>query len=164
MAFTLEHTSTAQDVDYTLRLTTDEDGNTAVELTGVDAEGTRVAEGSLTLPPGGAAPCARLLTQSLTALSGLRSPRSRKPPTSGNANQRWTAESDAALREAWLSHPPTDPAPEVIRQLASEHERSPAAIRARLARISCDPDVVGRLLNETTAGLVGRGAVPAAAG
>ena len=157
MAFTLEHTSTAQDITYTLRVTTDDDGALAVKISGADAAGTPVAEGSLTLPPGGAMPCARLIHQSLSAISGFKTPRSKR--SVGNANQRWTAEADAALREAWLSHPPTDAATAVIRELATAHERSPAAIRARLPRLSCDPDVVGRLLSEVTAPIVGRGAV-----
>ena len=159
MAFTLEYTSTARDITYTLTVNADAEGALAIDLTGEDPEGTTVAEGTLTLPPGGATESARLLHQSLTAIAGFEGRRVRR--SVGNANQRWTPDEDTALREAWLSHPPTDPATEVIRTLAAAHQRSPAAIRARLPRLTCDPDVTGRLLTETTAALIGRDAIPA---
>jgi len=160
MAFTLEYTSTARNITYTLTVNADTEGALAIDLTGEDESGTKVAEGTLTLPPGGATESARLLHQSLTAIAGFETRRPRRS-TVGNANQRWTPDEDTALREAWLSHPPTDSATEVIRSLATTHQRTPAAIRARLPRLTCDPDVSGRLLTETTAPLVGRDAIPA---
>ncbi|WP_156758499.1 hypothetical protein [Actinokineospora pegani] len=157
MTFTMEYTSTARDTTYTLTVTADADGALEIDLRGDDPAGSTVAEGTLALPPGGATEAARLLHQSLTAIAAFEGRRVRR--SVGNANQRWTADADATLREAWLAHDPATPAVEVIRALATAHQRSPAAIRARLPRLGCDPDVTGRLLTESTASLLGRDAV-----
>jgi len=67
-----------------------------------------------------------------------------------NSHQPWTAELDAQLRDTWLAAEP--PASARIGELARALGRSRAGIRARLARIGCDPDVPGRLLQPATAG------------
>ncbi|GAA2988992.1 hypothetical protein [Actinokineospora diospyrosa] len=157
MAFNLEYTSKRQDISYTLTVTADVDGDLAIELTGKDDDSVLLAQGNLQLPPGGAAETAKLLRDALVAVSALDT----KRRSTGNAHQPWSAEQDSTLREAWLAHPPTRPAAEVIRELAEHRRRSAAAIRARLPRVGCDPDVTGRLLTETTAALVGRDAVVA---
>lgn len=158
MAFTLEYTSTQREITYAMTVTAQEgSGALSIELLGADVEGTVVADGSMTLPPGGATEAARLLRQALDAIAGFEHKRVRR--RAGNSHQPWTSEQDAVLREAWLAGSPVDPAAGVIRALAAERERSPAAIRARLARLGCDPDVTGRLLTEQTAELVGRDAV-----
>ncbi|MBM7771292.1 hypothetical protein JOD54_001496 [Actinokineospora baliensis] len=155
MTFNLEYTSTRQDISYTLTVTADADGDLAIDVSGKGDDGTLLAQGNLRLPPGGAAEAAKLLRESLVAIAALDT----KRRTTGNANQPWSAEQDTTLREAWLAHPPTKQAAEAIRELAEQRQRSVAAIRARLPRVGCDPDVTGRLLTETSAALVGRDAV-----
>ncbi|SDC73296.1 hypothetical protein [Actinokineospora iranica] len=157
MAFNLEYTSKHRDVTYAMTVVADDDGELGIELLGANDRGTVVAEGALRLPPGGATETAKLLREALGAIAGFEGKRIRQ--SVGNANQRWTRDQDITLREAWLSHPPTAPATEVIRTLAAERERTPAAIRARLPRLGCDPDVTGRVLTEETAALVGRDAI-----
>ncbi|WP_156893277.1 hypothetical protein [Actinokineospora enzanensis] len=157
MGFNLEYTSKRHDISYALTVTANDDGDLGLDLAGHDHTGTLVAEGALSLPPGGAAETARLLREALDAISHFEGRRARR--FTGNANQRWTAEQDGALREAWLARPASAPAGEVIRALAGERLRSPAAIRARLPRVGCDPDVAGRLLTAATAELVGGDAV-----
>jgi hypothetical protein len=73
-----------------------------------------------------------------------RKPRSGPP----NGRQPWTAEHDAVLRDTWLNAPDSTPAFDVTGALATDLGRSRNSIRARLARIGCDPDVPGRLLRE----------------
>ncbi len=157
MAFTLEYTSKRHDVTYAMTIAAADGGELGIELVGADEHGAVVAEGSLRLPPGGATETAKLLREALAAIAGFEGRRVRR--SAGNANQPWTADLDTALREAWLAQPPTTPATELIRALAAERERTPAAIRARLPRLGCDPDVSGRLLTEETATLIGRDAV-----
>jgi hypothetical protein len=73
----------------------------------------------------------------------------RKPrPGPPNGRQPWTAELDTTLQDTWLNTPDTVPAFDVIGALAKDLGRSRNSIRARLARIGCDPDVAGRLLRE----------------
>ncbi|PPK65905.1 hypothetical protein V5P93_000202 [Actinokineospora auranticolor] len=157
MTFNLEYQSKRQDVLYTLTVTTDDSGELGIGLTGADPDGTVVAEGILRLPPGGATETAKLLRESLDAISGFEGRRTRRK--TGNSHQPWTIEQDTTLREAWLSHPPSTQAPELIRELAEDRARTPAAIRARLPRVGCDPDVPGRLLTKESAALVGRDAI-----
>ncbi|WP_157440485.1 hypothetical protein [Actinokineospora inagensis] len=154
MAFNLEYTSKRQGVSYALTVSAHDDGDLDIEVAARDGRGVVVAEGSLRLPPGGAAETAKLLREALVAITAFEG---RRPV--GNANQPWSAEQDSTLREAWLARSPATPAPDVIRELAAERKRSPAAIRARLPRVGCDPDVAGRLLTEATVTLVGRDAV-----
>jgi hypothetical protein len=61
-----------------------------------------------------------------------------------NSHQPWTPELNAQLRDTWLAAEP--PASARISEIAQAMGRSRNAIRSRLARIGCDPDVPGRLL------------------
>ncbi|GAA3024855.1 hypothetical protein Aglo01_17840 [Actinokineospora globicatena] len=155
MAFNLEYTSKRQDLSYALTVAADDDGEIGIDVIAKDDHGGVAAEGTLRLPPGGAAETAKLLREALVAITALEN----KRRVVGNANQPWSAEQDSTLREAWLAHPPSRSATEVIRELATLRQRSPAAIRARLPRVGCDPDVSGRLLTEASAAIVGRDAV-----
>lgn len=165
MAFTMEYTSTHQDTTYALTVSTLDGGGMTVALTGAAETGDQVAEGALRLPPGGATEAARLLHQALTAMATLEGRRRpRRAGSAPNSHAPWTPDQDAALREDWLAHPATTPSSAAIRELAAARQRSPAAIRARLARIGCDPDVPGRLLTEEAAALLGRDATAAPPG
>ena len=73
-------------------------------------------------------------------------PRREPRPGPPNARQPWTSDLDETLRETWLSTASTTPATEVIGTLAQSMGRTRGGIRARLARIGCDPDVPGRTL------------------
>ena len=98
----------------------------------------------------GGATIGKLLSRVLGAHTRLRG----RPSRYANANQPWTDPLDAQLRTAWLT--PTDtPSPALIRSIADDMQRSPTAIRARLARVGCDPDVPGRELSPTAATLLG---------
>ncbi|WP_436493212.1 hypothetical protein [Actinokineospora sp. HUAS TT18] len=156
MAFTMEYTSTVHGVTYAL---TAVDNGAAVDLdlVGTGDAGEIVAEGQVRLPPGGATAAAGLIRTALTAIATFegRRPRTRV----GNSHARWTQPDDESLRTDWLSYPPSTPATTAIRELAAARKRSSAAIRARLGRVGCDPDVAGRLLTAETASLVGRNAV-----
>ncbi|MDQ3404833.1 MAG: hypothetical protein M3548_15825 [Actinomycetota bacterium] len=157
MAFTMEYTGTHRDVTYALTVATDSDStDVGLDLLGTDSEGQVVAEGSLRLPAGGATETAALLNQALTAIATLEGKRPRKRV--GNSFAPWTPPQDKALYDDWLRQRPDTPATTAIRELATTRQRSPAAIRARLARIGCDPDVAGRLLSPEAAELVGRDA------
>lgn len=124
-----------------------------LRMAGTTAEGAVLAEGALTLPPGGMAPVAGLLKQALDAIGKLDPPA--KPARPGNANRRWTTEQDEQLREEWLAATPETPAVQFIRDLALARERSATAIRSRLPRLGCDPDVPGRPLGADAAALLG---------
>jgi hypothetical protein len=78
-----------------------------------------------------------------------RPPRGRRAGPA-NSHQPWTPELDAELRDTWLAAVP--PASPRIGELAEAMSRSRNAIRARLARIGCDPDVPGRLLEHADTG------------
>jgi hypothetical protein len=71
-----------------------------------------------------------------------------RPPRPGppNSRQPCTSDLDDTLRETWMANASTTPATEVIGALAQAMGRTRGGIRARLARIGCDPDVPGRTL------------------
>ncbi len=76
-------------------------------------------------------------------------PAPRRPrPQPPNGRQPWTSELDEVLRETWMAAAESTPAGEVIGELMAGMGRSRGSIRARLARIGCDPDVPGRVLRE----------------
>ncbi|MEU5690318.1 hypothetical protein [Actinosynnema sp. NPDC020468] len=136
----------------TYRVLATADPDLVVELEGRDRQGERVAEGSLRLPSKGGGAVGRFLAQLLESLSGLGSPPTRvRAPRAANANQPWTATLDTDLRAAWLSAEPLTEAAPLIKSLAAALERSPTAIRARLARVGCDPDVPSRALSPQAA-------------
>ena len=124
-----------------------------LRLAGTTADGAVLAEGVLTLPPGGMAPVRKLLKQALDAIGKLDPPARAARP--GNANQPWTTEQDDKLREEWLAAPPETPAVQLIRELAEARQRTAAAIRARVVQVGCDPDLPGRPLGEAAAELLG---------
>ncbi|MBW4720702.1 hypothetical protein [Saccharothrix obliqua] len=139
---------------YRLRASTGPD--LFLELSGTDPSGRTVASGDLHLPAASGAVVGKLLGQVLDALGKLGAPPTgARRPRPANANQPWTTGQDADLRTTWLSSPPTTPAVELIRTLAKQRERSPTSIRARLAKVGCDPDVVGRPLSPVGADLLG---------
>ncbi|MCR3749606.1 hypothetical protein [Lentzea californiensis] len=138
------------EVNYRLSATTDSDESMVLDLLGSLDSGEVVADGRLRLPVEGGVTIGKLLARVLGAHSRLRS----RPSRHANANQPWTEALDTDLRAAWLTPSGTD-SPKLIRSLADAMERSPTAIRARLARVGCDPDVPGRELSATAAVLLG---------
>lgn len=138
------------EVNYRLSATTDSAESLTLELLGALDSGEVIADGRLRLPVEGGATIGKLLSRVLGAHTRLRG----RPSRHANANQPWTDSLDAELRTAWLT--PTDtPAPALIRSIADGMQRSPTAIRARLARVGCDPDVPGRELSAAAAALLG---------
>ncbi|MDX8146034.1 hypothetical protein SK854_28260 [Lentzea sp. BCCO 10_0061] len=138
------------EVNYRLSATTDSDESMVLDLLGSLDSGEVVADGRLRLPVEGGTTIGKLLARVLGAHTRLRG----KPSRHANANQPWTESLDTELRTTWLT--PTDLlSPALIRSLADDMQRSPTAIRARLARVGCDPDVPGRELSATAAVLLG---------
>ncbi|WP_329787417.1 hypothetical protein V1227_21705 [Lentzea sp. DG1S-22] len=138
------------EVHYRLSATTDPDESLVLELLGSLDSGEVVADGRLRLPVEGGATIGKLLSRVLGAHTRLRS----RQPRHANANQPWTEALDTELRTAWLTAA-EESSPKLIRSLADGMQRSPTAIRARLARVGCDPDVPGRELSATAAALLG---------
>ncbi|MFD4639528.1 hypothetical protein ACFWN2_19600 [Lentzea sp. NPDC058436] len=138
------------EVHYRLSATTDSDESMVLDLLGSLDSGEVIADGRLRLPVEGGATVGKLLSRVLGAHTRLRG----RPTRHANANQPWTEALDTALRTTWLTPSESD-SPKLIRSLADEMERSPTAIRARLARVGCDPDVPGRELSATAAVLLG---------
>ncbi|SDG22292.1 hypothetical protein SAMN05216553_106252 [Lentzea fradiae] len=139
------------EVTYRLSATTDSAESLVLDLSGALDSGEAVAEGRLRMPVEGSATVGKLLTRVLTAHSRLRP----RPSRHANANQPWTEALDTQLRTTWLT-PTTDTAPTLVKSLAETLQRSGTAIRARLAKVGCDPDVPGRELSATGAALLGR--------
>ncbi|WP_439663759.1 hypothetical protein ACSHWB_21360 [Lentzea sp. HUAS TT2] len=138
------------EVNYRLSATTDSDESMVLDLLGSLDSGEVVADGRLRLPVEGGTTIGKLLARVLSAHTRLRS----RPSRHANANQPWTESLDTELRTVWLS-PSAPGTPNLIRSLADDMQRSPTAIRARLARVGCDPDVPGRELSEAAAVLLG---------
>ncbi|MCD2189714.1 hypothetical protein [Actinomycetospora soli] len=61
------------------------------------------------------------------------------PPRPANGGLPWSAEDDAALREAWHAADPATPRATLLRDLAARFARTPGAVTARLHRVGCDP-------------------------
>ncbi|MCP2092847.1 MULTISPECIES: hypothetical protein [Actinosynnema] len=139
------------------RVVASADPDLVVELTGVDTSGALVAEGALRLPADSGVAVGRLLGQVLGALGRLGAPGTTGRGRPANANQPWSAELDGRLRASWLAAGPGATAAEVVRAAAREMGRSAWSIRARLARVGCDPDVPGRALAPAGAGVLGVG-------
>jgi len=138
------------DITYRLSVTVDSEESLTLDLLGATESGEVAADGHLRLPVEGGATIGKLLTRVLSAHTRLRS----RPNRHANANSPWSPSLDDELREAWLQ-PGGDGAVERINRLAEHMERSKTAIRARLAKVGCDPDVVGRELSDTAAALLG---------
>jgi hypothetical protein len=56
----------------------------------------------------------------------------------------WSAEDDAALRQAWLGADPAADRLTLLAQLATRFERTVGGVHQRLHRVSCDPARPGR--------------------
>ncbi|WP_434450137.1 hypothetical protein [Lentzea sp. E54] len=138
------------DINYRLSATADSEDLLVIDLLGATESGEVVADGRLRLPVEGGATIGKLLGRVLTAHTRLRG----RPNRHANANSPWTPALDAELREAWM-RPGDQNAAERINSLAKHMERSKTAIRARLPRVGCDPDVVSRELSTTAAALLG---------
>ncbi len=138
------------EVNYRLSATTDSSESLVLDLLGSLDSGEVIADGRLRLPVEGGATVGKLLSRVLGAHTRLRG----RPSRYANANQPWTDTLDAALRTTWLT--PTDTPPQtLIRSIADDMQRSPTAIRARLPRVGCDPDIPGRELSPAGAALLG---------
>jgi hypothetical protein len=148
-------------ITYSVRATAQQD--VYVEVVGADAEGVVVAEGMLRLPVNGGTAVGKLLGRVLDGLTKLGAPPTPSKALPANANQPWTEDLDEELRTAWLAESQHLSTPEEIRRIAQRMGRSPSSIRSRLARVGCDPDVVGRPLSAESAELLGT-AVRAAQG
>ncbi|MFI6097810.1 hypothetical protein ACIA8G_19810 [Lentzea sp. NPDC051213] len=138
------------EVNYRLSATTDTGESLVLDLLGSLDSGEVIADGRLRLPVEGGATIGKLLSRVLGAHTRLRT----RPSRHANANQPWTESLDTDLRTAWLAEPEAN-ASVRIRTLADEMQRSPTAIRARLPRVGCDPDIPGRELSPVAAVLLG---------
>ncbi|MEJ2855482.1 MULTISPECIES: exonuclease domain-containing protein [unclassified Saccharothrix] len=80
-------------------------------------------------------------------------PRPSPPRPGGPANSHasWTADQDAALRDEWLAADPWEAAETRRKDLAVRHGRTEGAVRARLLRLRCDPELPGRTCDEARA-------------
>ncbi|WP_246477602.1 exonuclease domain-containing protein [Actinokineospora xionganensis] len=84
----------------------------------------------------------------------LESTRRRLPPRPGgvaNSHASWTPDQDAALRDEWLTADPVDVAETRRKEIATRYGRTPGAIRSRLLRLRCDPELPGRTCDEQRA-------------
>lgn len=138
------------DINYRLSTTVGSDESLVLDLLGTTESDEVVADGRIRLPVEGGATVGKLLTRVLSAHTRLRS----RPSRHANANRPWTPSLDDELRKAWLQ-PGSEDALDRINSLAKQMERSKTAIRARLPRVGCDPDVAGRELSDTAAALLG---------
>ncbi|MDX8053772.1 hypothetical protein SK571_30760 [Lentzea sp. BCCO 10_0798] len=150
MTSTFHNEITLGDINYRLATTVDSEESLVLDLLGTTESGEVVADGRLRLPVEGGGTVGKLLTRVLSAHARLRS----RPNRHANANRPWTQSLDDELREAWLQ-PGGGSALDRIDSLAKHMERSKTAIRARLPRVGCDPDVVGRELSDTAAAVLG---------
>lgn len=123
-----------------------------VEFTGARLDDGRViAEGNLLVAEDALVDSTLFLTRTLdgiAALHGRTGPgrRSGAAQRPANAGQPWTSELDEVVRTRWMSGTDTT-AGALVGEIARELGRSRSSVRARLARVGCDPDVPGRLLN-----------------
>ncbi|USX56416.1 hypothetical protein [Lentzea sp. HUAS12] len=150
MPSTFSNEITIGGVHYRLSATTESDDSLVLDLLGTDEEGKVAADGRLQLPIEGGATIGKILGRVLSAHTRLH----RTPTRHANANNPWTQALDEELREAWML-PGHDVASERIKVLAKRMQRSPTAIRARLPRVGCDPDVVSRPLSAAGAMVLG---------
>ncbi|WP_394613369.1 hypothetical protein JNUCC0626_25905 [Lentzea sp. JNUCC 0626] len=150
MTSTYHNETKLGEVSYRLSATTDTTDAIVLDLLGSLDSGEVVADGRLRLPVEGGSTVGKLLARVLTAHTRLRT----RPSRHANANQPWTDTLDSELRTEWLTAPEPDAA-KLIRSIADDMARSATAIRARLARVGCDPDVPGRELSPAAATLLG---------
>ena len=134
----------------------DQPATVAIEFTGADPDGRVVAEGNVLINVAAMGDSTAFLAQTLDGLAALHGQRSRGrsggrsrstgPPRAG---QPWSQAECEQLRQRWMCSAETVAGPELVGELAHELERTRSAIRAQLARLSCDPDVPGRMFEET---------------
>lgn len=77
--------------------------------------------------------------------------RRRLPPRLGgsaNSHASWGPDQDAALRDEWLAADPTAVAATLRNDIATRLGRSPGAIRSRLLRLRCHPELPGHTCDE----------------
>ncbi|GAA1677723.1 hypothetical protein [Fodinicola feengrottensis] len=137
------------DLTYAVQADSDEDGLVRLRLCGIDSEGVLTAEGTMLVPTSALVDAGNVIRHTLTGLGQLGPvrPRGRLNPSGPtNSYQPWTKDQDEQLLAAWLVEPETAAATTVIGVQARMHGRSRNSIRARLARVGCDPDVPGRML------------------
>jgi hypothetical protein len=136
-------------INYRLSATVESEDCLVMDLLGTTESGEVVADGRFRLPVEGGSTIGKLLTRVLTAHTRMHV----RPMRYANASAPWTKALDDELREAWLQ-PGSRKAVGRINDLAKRMQRSPTAIRARLAKVGCDPDVATRELSETAATLL----------
>ncbi|GHH32189.1 hypothetical protein GCM10017774_12720 [Lentzea cavernae] len=147
MTSTFHNEIQLDNVYYRLSATVDSEESLVLDLIGTTGSGQVVADGRLRLPVVGGATVGKLLTRVLHAHTRLQV----RPATRhANATLPWTTALDNELREAWL-RPGARGAVRRINDLAERLHRSPSAIRARLSKVGCDPDVPTRELSEAAA-------------
>lgn len=154
MPSTYHNETKVGEITYQLSATTDATDSLTLDLLGSRESGEVIADGRLRLPVEGGPAVGKLLSRILTAHTRLRG----RPSRHANANQPWSESLDATLRTAWLTPPTSDAEADAatrIRAIAASMQRSPTAIRARLPRVGCDPDVPTRELSPTAAQLLG---------
>lgn len=143
MAMNLHEEQKIDDVTYQLTTTVDDGNNLVLNLLGTDDTGEVRADGRMRLPSEGGTDVAALVARTLKAISRMQQPRKNRAV---NANAPWTDELDARLYQEWMAPSDRDTVHR-LRELGTAMGRSATAIRARLPRIGCDPDVVGRELS-----------------
>jgi hypothetical protein len=136
-------------VDYRLSATVESENSLVLDLLGTTESGEVVADGHLRLPVEGGSTIGKLLTRVLAAHTRMQV----RPVRHANATRPWTQALDDELRQAWLQ-PGVRDAVGRINDLAEHMQRSPGAIRARLPKVGCDPDVATRELSNTAAALL----------
>ena len=136
-------------VDYRLSATVESEDSLVLDLLGTTESGEVVADGRLRLPVKGGSTIGKLLSRVLAAHTRMQV----RPVRYANATQPWTQALDNELRQAWLQ-PGVRDAVGRINDLAEHMQRSPGAIKARLPKVGCDPDVATRELSKTAAALL----------
>ncbi len=129
----------------------EERSRVALEFTGARADdGQVVAEGNLLVGEDALADSGLFLARVLDVMAAFHGHSSRgsragqRPP---NAGQPWTTELDATVRTRWLQASSDATGSALLGDLGRELGRSRSSLRARLAKLGCDPDVPGRVLN-----------------
>lgn len=124
----------------------------AVEFTGARLDDGRVvAEGNLVVAVDALVDSSLFVTRTLDGIAALHGQvgagrRERSGPRPANAGKPWTSELDEVVRTRWMSG--TDVAASaLVAELSRELGRTRSSVRTRLARVGCDPDTPGRLLN-----------------
>jgi hypothetical protein len=136
---------------YRFSISTDASGETVLDLVGTTSDGGVVADGRIRLPSSDGIEIGKTLGRALSAQSRLTGGK----PKATNAGTPWSDELDEQLKTAWLELTPTDNATKHLKELATAMQRTPTAIRARLPRVGCDPDIPGRQLSLDAASVFG---------